>query len=125
MSAANHHISVSARVLGSGSVLCSLHRRLPYTHAQERQKRVRPRTRQKVAARVVISTPRAASLRLAAAAGPSRASLTGGARAQLLAHRTCGELVGFYYGVWKQRAHPRARAWYHRLALVGSPSGLC
>ena len=53
-------------------------------------------------------------------AAPTRAP-----RAQLLAHRSCGELVGFYYGVWKQRAHPRARAWYHRLALVCSPAGIC
>lgn len=37
---------------------------------------------------------------------------------QLLPHRERGELVDFYYGVWKTRAHPRARAWYRRLALV-------
>ncbi|KAK9845206.1 hypothetical protein WJX81_000033 [Elliptochloris bilobata] len=37
--------------------------------------------------------------------------------AELLPYRTCGELVNFYYGVWKEQAHPRARAWYHRLAL--------
>ena len=42
-------------------------------------------------------------------------------RAQLLPHRTCGQLVGFYYGVWKERAHPRARAWYQRLAEVCAP----
>lgn len=41
--------------------------------------------------------------------------------AQLLPHRTCGQLVDYYYGVWKERAHPRARAWYQRLAEVCAP----
>ena len=48
-------------------------------------------------------------------------ALTCGPASQLLPHRTRGELVDFYYGVWKTRAHPRARAWYRRLALVRTP----
>ena len=30
---------------------------------------------------------------------------------------------GLLYGVWKERAHPRARAWYLRLAEVCAPTG--
>jgi len=94
------------------------------THAQERQKPVRPGARRKG-----CCTPWTLP-------GPGLTRTTGHGRrpvwgradggracAQLLAHRSCGELVGFYYGVWKQRAHPRARAWYHRLALACSPRG--
>ena len=35
--------------------------------------------------------------------------------------QTDKKLVDFYYGVWKERAHPRARAWYQRLAEVRAP----